>query len=610
MSMGDKLAKLAVYIGAASLMIVLNASIIKEIFGGLGMMLSAIKSAASAIPNAINGASRLKDSVNNLRGNPGASGASGKGTAGASGKGVDGLAGAGGKAGGAAAAAISGAAATAGKLASTAASTVAKSAQIAGSGAGAVASGISRGKGLAVPASAPSMGKNGIGGSPSFVNTKGLKSPYKFSGDTKRAGNKLNGAMEKNPALKSLNPEKMLSQSGNKTKSEINRLAESASKEAYNDSIARGQSEEKAQLRSRDVSDGIKKHGNEIASAYRKELGPNSDERAMMSKYNQLNDIKPEAVGKLDAGERSAYAENMARQIQSQTSDSVYKDEENRLKQHYKDADHGRLSTSNRNAAEQEARRIADAAGMNAYKEALPVANSLTEKGYARFGASQAFSQNEQLMAQRQQDYAEARNAFANSQKEYERLTTVQPGKFRGGDSFNIQTHRKEGSGESALPSQSDWNSFVRKNVDRFGQLTDKEADIIAGRAKFNFESSVSMFRKETGGRSFLENVPGKDDSQKLGNLMTGFATMESLAVVPEMRAQSVMMNVSPDYKDGAGFTLGYDPGKGSSSSVFDIGVAIHNESVARPNATVKQISDSVAARRISNQLNSKFPFT
>ena len=604
--MGDKLASLAVYIGAASIMIVLNASIIKEIFGGIGMVLSAVKSAVNAIPNAIHGASQLKNDINNLRGTAGSSGGRGGKAIGAAG--ADGAAGAGGNAA-ASAAAVGGAAKDAARAVGSTASKLNQS-FVSPSTNGEIAGGIARGKGLAIPAAAPSMGKSGTGGLPSYTNTKGLKSPHTFSNNAKVDGKKLNDIVNKNPALKSLNPEKMISQSNTQNKSEINKLAQNASKEAYNDSIERGQSKQLAEKRAQSVEQGVQRYGNEIAKAYKNELGPDSNEKVMMSKYNQLNDINAESVGKLDAGERAAYAENTARQIQSQTRDNVYKQEFDSQALHYREANHGKLSSSNRHAAEESANRIADAAGLKAYNESLPVANNLVEKSYARFEAGQKYSQNEQLIAQRRSDYTDARNAFSANQRDYERLTTVQPGAFRGGDTFNVQTQRKDGSGDSVFPSQNEWKSFVRENVDRFGQFSEREVDTIAGRAKFNFENSVSMYQRETNGsRNILHNIPGNNDTQRMGNLMTGFISMESLAVVPEIKAKSVMMNVAPDYRDGANLTLGYNNGKGSNSSVFDIGVEIHNESVARPNATIKQISDSVAARRVSSQLNKTFPF-
>ncbi len=76
--MGDKFVKLAVYIGAASILIALNASVLKEMFGGLVSMYHAIKCMASAGSKVRSTFADHQGGGVNTAGNSGISGKAGK----------------------------------------------------------------------------------------------------------------------------------------------------------------------------------------------------------------------------------------------------------------------------------------------------------------------------------------------------------------------------------------------------------------------------------------------------------------------------------------------------------------------------------------------------
>ena len=285
--MGDKFVKLAVYIGAASILIVLNASVLKEMFNGLSMMFHAAKSAVSTVSRSGSRSGGVNTSGGgNVSGNFGKSGSGRKG---------------GGLAKGASIAGGTSAAVAAGSPNQGSASPAVISG---GKSASELGPGFSRKKGSepgSVSGDRPTWKKQGSSLPAPMANAKAPGEETALSGMIKSANKKV----KNNPSLGMIDPKAAAAPSNDRQKYEMQKsAARDAGRAAYNSAKSAGKSEKDARQAQKDAIRSTKKDAEKLTADYGQIYGRLSDHErdAVDTRYKSNVDHMNQIQSNYDSG--------------------------------------------------------------------------------------------------------------------------------------------------------------------------------------------------------------------------------------------------------------------------------------------------------------------
>lgn len=550
--------KIGLYVAGVSLLIVINSSIIKEIFSGISSLASALKGAVNAVPNAINTAARTKQSWDTLKGGSGGSGGkSGGNSLGSGGAGVK--AGGGDKLTAAMAGGAAGAAAAA-AIRSGSAGPMFQPLNSAMPSPSSASPGIKRGDGLAPAMPAPKMNN------PHNFKTKG------------RDGADLNNMLKKTPELQKLDPVKTADRTKEENMADVEEIAKEAGEKEKTAALARGASQKEAENIAKEKKTEVSDAGSQIEEAYRKELKQSNAEKELVSGVDMNKLVS------MNTHERASLASNITASKKEEAKKEFFDKKMNEYNSLPK------RERPSKEVMERQANKYADKRTETYTKQTLPSVKGAVEKAYNRAVSSASYSNNMQSL------------------ETYNKSLEVSHGGYRfasGGEPGELKTYKKEGSGEAAFLPETKWTEQC-KRVDRFSGATDAEIASAATLAKANFEDAATMFaRNSNGARNYLDSYQGATDAEKYQNAVDAFSMAALYSVMPETKAVTIINNA--ENKIAANMVLQFGKDNLEDRSHFAIGMNLQNYTTENKNVTRGDRIPAVSAIMRANDMKKKF---